>query len=278
LIVENNWFYETDGSRHDAHMHRGFFELKWSLYQRVFSTIPRDVLRYAKELARRTVAISRVGVAYAHDYRVRSGDPDTKDGNSVCTDFVAFVITDLVTDLTDEVGAESRKSLIETQILSLGYEVKTHVTRDPYDVTFLSGAFCTVDGDWYWYPLIGRQLAKLGWTIRQVGEKHTWRDFAGNLHSFRAFSYVPFLRHYVAVVSQLIPSKYRITPPVKRYQVTGQDCPREPTADTWDAIYARYGLGPEDEQQFLSELQAVNTLPFMIDSPIYRILLARDMA
>ncbi len=278
LAVTATYIIEGDGSRHDAHMHELFFELKWAVYRKVIAFVPGDVYKYAMDAARNTVAHTRLGVKYTHAYRVRSGDPDTTDGNCVTTDFVAKVISDIVSGDEWAVPKQEIVRRVEETVLKLGYEVKVKLHRNPFDATFLSGAFLTVDGRWFWYPLVGRLLTKIGWTMRSVSSRRSWIDFAGTLNSFATFKYVPFLRVYIERVSQLIPEKYRLTRPAVRWGVEAGDVPPAPTEDTWDAFYQRYSLSPADEVRFAEALSKVTRLPFILDSQSVRDMVAIDMA
>jgi hypothetical protein len=90
-------YAEGDGSRHDSHMHVGFWRLKWIVYAWIYggwqniSKSIRDVIRFGQELTFGSCKLFRI--TYWHPYRLRSGDCDTSIGNTVCTDFVAWVIS-----------------------------------------------------------------------------------------------------------------------------------------------------------------------------------------
>jgi len=96
----------------------------------------------------------------------------------------------------------------------------------------------------------------------------TWRDYAGVLNSYRDFSFVPFLRTYVDVVSQLIPEEYRLEPPSKRWNVGPGITPQEPGSDTWDWFTRRYSLTVSDEEEFKKSLESIRSLPHMITCPM----------
>jgi hypothetical protein len=261
---------EIDGVRHDAHMHESFIKLKWRVYRKLWDDIPRLVSRLAEEKAARTFGRCQpFSVKYEHPYRVRSGDPDTEKGNSVITDFVAMTSLKIVEENYDKPLNEIF-ALVTAHCLRLGYEIEGHITRNPADVTFLSGFFLPVDGVMYWAPLPGRQLAKIGWSIKSGW---LWRDFAGALNSFKDYLFVPFLRVYVEVVSQLIPEEFRLEPPSKRWAVSPGDTPTTPAYDTWDWFLQRYGLNELDESSFKQRLQMIHTLPYlMYDESIIRLV------
>jgi hypothetical protein len=263
LVVTRGVFGEGDGSRHDAHMHVLFFNLKWLVYS-LLVHIPTYVSQWARDAAVNTVASCYAyGLKWWHAYRTRSGDPDTTDGNTIQTDFVAFDVQRHIEEGLDRGDSLSViKDAIIDSSLKLGYELKVKLTRDPTQVTFLSGGFMPVDGDMYWYPLPGRALQKMGWSTRKF-DKNTWRDFAGKLNSYRDFSFVPFLRVYVDVVSQLIPEEYRLEPPSKRWLVGPGITPQEPSDDTWEWFSRRYSLDKTDEQEFTARLAAIPSLPYM---------------
>ncbi len=279
LIIVNGMFVEVDGAKHDAHMHAGFFEMKWALYQKLFRHIPDEVWRLVRVAAKHTIGISEAfGVKWEHPYRVRSGDPDTEKGNSVCTDFVADVIQQKVSEMMEE---DATIAVMEDEITKhvkrLGYDVEISIRWNASEITFLSGSFVPVDGKWYWYPLPGRQLAKIGWTLRDVDENVMWRDYAGVLNSFRDYMFVPFIRVYVEVVSQLVPEKYRLEPPSRKWLVGPGVTPPGPSADTWEFFSHRYDLTEEDEKEFKHLLETVPSLPYMITSSAVERMLEVDM-
>jgi hypothetical protein len=274
------FFIEIDGSRHDAHMHSEFVKLKWLLYHMVFGDIPHDVERHAENASALTLARARgFGVSWKHPWRTRSGDPDTTKGNSVQTDFLAKVASDHVRSL---LASGHRIPAIEqalTELMfKLGYEITVKITRDSSEVTFLSGFFLPVDGKYYWAPLPGRQLAKIGWSIRNVPVHRMWRDYAGVLNSYRDFSFIPFLRAYVDVVSQLVPLEYRMEQPSKRWLVGPGVTPSAPSDDTWSAFYARYGLSQKDELDFKNALLAIRGAPYILNSSSVKKMMEVDLA
>jgi len=281
LIIVDGVFIEADGERHDSHMNKGFFTAKWRIYKRLLRVIPRTIQRLAMDAAKTTVAISRrFGITYQHSYRVRSGDPDTECGNSILTDLVAKEIQDMVRKLiADGVPVSEMEDIVAAHILRIyGYKVTLKITRDATAVTFLSGAFAPVDGDMYWYPLPGRQLSKIGWSMRDVPEDVRWKDYAGVLNSFRDFSFVPFIRKYVDVVSQMIPEEYRLEKPSRRWLVGPGITPQDPSDDTWDWFSLRYSFDSTDEEEFTIALQGATSLPYMVTSSHIERMARVDMA
>lgn len=254
LIAVDGLFIEADGVRHDSAMHELFIKLKWEIYARVMRSIPIEVQRWARDSARRTVARNTIfQVFWEHNWRTRSGDADTKTGNGVDTDFVAYVVQETVRRL--QPADHCVAGVVEREVLKLGYEITTLVTRDPAQVSFLSGSFMPVDGVMYWYPHPGRQIAKLGWTIRRNSTtKQRYRDFAGALNSFQAYCFVPFLRRYIDRVSELVPEEFRLEPPSKRWAIGSGSTPYLPADDTWDWFTRRYGLTRSDEDAFVEDL------------------------
>jgi hypothetical protein len=280
LIVVNGVIVELDGKRHDAHMHKLFHTLKWSLYFYLCSPVPCDVMEFVYAASRLTTGRnSTYGLKWTHEYRVRSGDFDTERGNSVCADFVAWFVQRCVrSGLEQGLDLRDIEALVVVETLKLGYEVSVKVTRDYTQATFLSGTFLPVEGDMFWAPLPGRQLSKIGWTLRNVKNAHRWRDYAGVLNSYRDFSFVPFLRKYVDIVSQLVPERYRNEPPSKRWTVGPGITPPAPAADTWTAFECRYGLGQAAEEAFAKALLKVDCLPHMLCTEETEQLVEVDLA
>jgi hypothetical protein len=281
-------YAEGDGSRHDSHMHYGFWKLKWYVYVWLaggWQNIPKSIKKVIKLGQEETFGSCKIfGIAYWHPYRLRSGDCDTSIGNTVCTDFVAWFIKVLFAACRKAgMTLDATAKHIEVQCRDqLGYSLKLNLTRDVSSITFLSGIFLPVGEVTYWCPLPGRLMARLGTTLSKPGRITRYRDLAGTINSFKAYKFVPFLRVYLAVVSSLIPEQYRLSEPKGRdfdYKtVSGDDyTPAEPSADTWAFFEARYGLSQAGEAAFRVSLAAAKSIPFMIRSHEFDILVSKDV-
>jgi len=277
LINVCGWWIEVDGKRHDAHMTGAFLEFSYRVWEKVMDYIPAEVYRYVIKGSKKRIASNKqYGLKWTHEHRVCSGDPWTKDNNSVCADLVASHVEDTFREnmhLVDELW----EKIIKDKLLRLGYEVEITITRNPEDVTFLSGAFYPVGGVVYWGPLPGRQLAKIGWSLRRHAQAKSWKEFAGILNSYRDYSFIPFLRRYVDIVSQLIPEPHRLAPPSLKWMVGPGITPQAPDHDTWDWFYQRYGLNRSDEDYFAAQLLAVDVLPYMIHNESVSIMVDVDL-
>jgi hypothetical protein len=299
LLIDEEYgvvYAEGDGSRHDAHMHRWFIELKWLVYILIcggWQNIPKsifDVVRAGQEM---TIAKARFMIKYWHPYRVRSGDCDTSGGNTVMTDFVAFQIKEKFHEQR-KLGKTLEETAEAIEIFSrdsLGYSLKLNLTLDSTRITFLSGLFVPVDGKTFWCPLPGKLLAKIGWTITLPGKVSRWQNLAGTLNSFKAYKFVPFVRVYLESLMNLIPERYRLTAPggsvrdrerlnnPNRFSshVEGVGTPDEPGHDTWTFFEARYGLSQKDEAAFQVELDRVTAIPFMLESYVFSKLVEVDV-
>jgi len=279
-VIVDGLILELDGSKHDSHMNSEFFEFKWTLYHLLCHEIPRRVIRLAREGARITLGVNyALAVWWTHTYRTRSGDPDTEKGNSVQTDIVAWSSQNIVREM-NRAGASHTVIMdaVVKNALRFGYVVSGKLSSDPTSTSFLSGSFMPVDGQMYWYPNVGRQLVKLGWSLRSCGPERTWREYAGVLNSYRDFSFVPFLRTYVDVISQLVPEQYRLAPPTKRWLIGPGKTPQSPSDDTWDWFSRRYSLTKSDEEEFKRTLESITSLPFVVRSEYVEHMLRVDMA
>jgi hypothetical protein len=270
-------FVEVDGKRHDAHMHYYFWWLKWEVYRIIVvmsgrSWTPRYGLISASQA--RTKASSRSGVKCEYENRVRSGDPDTSGGNSLCTIFISTVVRSL---LTAGLGPEG---VAEYFACKMGYEVEIKVENLSAHTTFLSGTFVPVDGVVFWTPKIGRLIASLGWSHRNpFTREEAWQRYAGTLNSFAPYQFLPFFRIYYARVRSLIPEEYRDAVSFEKRTVLVNDVsyPTEPGPDTWQFIFERYNLTHADELSFGSELSEATSLPFMLGDGVARTLFDVDV-
>jgi hypothetical protein len=271
------YFVEVDGTRHDAHMHSGFFKLKWAVYAAV-TDIPVYITRYYKRLTEFTTAQFPHGVSYSHPFRVRSGDADTKLGNSLCT---WAVVEEIVDHLHAADGvASGMESARESLLQRCGYEIEYKVSEELSDVSFLSGLLVPVYDTLYWVPKPGRLMDRIGWTTTAVTTTHQiYRQLAGTLNSFQAYRFLPFWRVYLENSMRLIPEEYRLTPPSENRQIDSTGIlATEPSAETWAFFAARYGLTQRDEEAFSVHMARVTSLPYMVDSYVLERLSEVDAA
>lgn len=289
VIVANTPFLLClDGRRHDAHMHSGFWDLNRVTYELLVEKAEpqdrpkmRDRVAFALNCSKHTRATTRVGVTYEHDYRVRSGDPDTTMSNTKRTDALArhawYVVRDYLSQVIAEFGdwalVPNVQSVmiqcfeyVQSSLLRLGYEVTGFVTRDLWRAELLSGIFLPVNGTWFWAPKPGRWLEKVGWTLKYPTPAVGISNFVGAVKSFVHYQFVPFLRSYLEAVSKWFPDV--CGPPVYRQVGSTGDLPVCPAADTWATFSARYGICESDERAFEEALAAVTTLPHMLRSEL----------
>jgi hypothetical protein len=259
LLLYRGVVFEGDGSKHDAHMHKLFMALKWALYT-MFFHIPYLIVLVACQMARTTTAtVRQFGIWYKHVARVRSGDWDTTEGNSIIVVFIAWCIYRVVKDNFD---SPKLVDLVQDECKKLGYNLTLEIHHDPACASFLSGSFAPVGGRMMWYPHVGRTLRKLGWTIHRKGWAKMVRDYRSAVLSYRDFEYVPFLRLYVAHVCSILGDGAA----GKRWGVKAAKGIGPPQDDTWDWFFRRYGLTREDEAEFGRALKACTEIPFMVHS------------
>ena len=276
---EFGWVYLIgDGGRHDAHMHEGFWELKWRCYEHVASPLPNRIDTLVKASQEHTFSKANFEIEYSHPYRVRSGDPDTSMGNSVCTDFIASTTVLWFREHRARgTGLQATSDLIVQRWATLGYDLELEITLDSWRAEFLSGCFMPVGGVTYWIPKVGRLLSRIGWFLTRAGKVGRWRYLAGTINSFKQYRFVPFLRVYLERIMQLIPEQYRHTPP--RYETWGVGAavgPMEPEADSWEFFLCRYGLTERDEKSFQVGLNLVDTLPFALTDESVGVMVGVD--
>lgn len=277
------WYVEIDGSRHDAHMHEGFYRLKWSIVHKTVA-VPPLVSQVYERGQLMTSAKTPHGVSYKHAFRVRSGDPDTKRGNSMMAHFVAWLAEREYDTKRGTIQSEAQLNEFQTGLEhklaeQFGYEIKTKVSNSASDVSFLSGCFYPVAGTVIWGPKVGKLLARIGWTTTRVDGQRMWTQLAGTLNSFAAYRFLPFLRVYLNKVMSLVPEAYRSQPPTERRRIdTTGITVTEPDQELWDFFLARYGLTERDELTFSVELANATSLPYLVDSRVIEVLAAVDLA
>jgi len=277
-LLNRTYYIHCDGSRHDSHMNHCFHDLKWLVYKRLLGDYWDEECEWFKKGQAYTNAhVMSSGIRYRHKNRVRSGDPDTTLGNSICTFFVAYVIAVLskMYLLLGKTFAELTTLIVEA-VTELGYTVKYNIDVEPYNVTFLSGLFVPVNGQTWWCPLPGRLLAKIGWTTNpNIG----LIEFAGTIASFKHYLFVPFLGEYLRYSEGLLPVKMRNITPKFDYgvMVAGGVVPLQPAEDTWEFFLGRYSLDRSAALQFSVDLRRATTLPYLLKSKIFEVLCLVDV-
>jgi hypothetical protein len=307
------YFIEVDGKRHDAHMHGGFREHKFEVYEMLLSMLlkfggPVDsievhpgynnlgaLLARLKSGQKSTQGKTNDEIRYSHVNRVCSGWADTSFGNSVSTDLCGYAVKESAIEYYNLVGTmDGAGEYISKTLRDMGYEIKIKISTDPADVTFLSGLFVPVDGQTWWIPKPGRLIAGIGWTTTRPTKKTKWRHLAATINGFGMYRFVPFLRVYCGKVMSLIPEEYRCVTiddlhpdEMKGLKHTVQTqmggahrrlkFPLLPSASTWEFFDARYHLSQEDEKRFTICLDKADCLPFMVDSYAMKILASVDL-
>jgi len=186
------WYLESDASTWDAFVNNGMIDYK----HRHLDNVDRRMGDFARQYARTRVQIrgkNGTVLAYTLAATVRSGYNDTTSGNSL--------INAIAT------AQAMRAARLEGRILVAGDDMLTAVTSSPHggwtpnlivdaakavsgaltrfgivpkwgafmdvgDTTFCSSGFYRFGGRLTFLPLLGRQLAKLWWTTKDISPKH----------------------------------------------------------------------------------------------------------
>jgi len=140
-----------------------------------------------------------------------------------------------------------------------------------------------------WGPKPGRLIAKMPWSHLNLRVSTARRVLRGNALGFYATTrHVPFAREYVDAILRLTSSYEAVFTPSGEWVFRSQHKHAEMEGDaviagveypsTWNMIYSLYGLTPADLQDFVRALDAVDSVPCVLNHYVLEILNRVDNA
>lgn len=182
------WYLESDGSTWDALVNDGMIDYK----HQHMGIVSRRIAAFAEGYRTTPVTVrgrQSQGLAYTLQATVRSGYNDTTSGNSLInavatakalaaaglTGRVLVAGDDMLTAVTgptavthDDKYVLDKCELVASGLIGFGIKPKWGAFRDVTQTTFCSSGFYRVANKLAFLPLLGRQLAKMWWTTKDI--------------------------------------------------------------------------------------------------------------
>jgi len=283
---------EIDQSRYDAHMGSEAHELEQEFYEEYgigLYAFARDV--YEAQFFTR--GYSSKGIKYRVKYTTKSGVPYTSCGNSLINGLVMSTILrklgikhykmlvlgddNLIVIRGIIAGRELDRIINAFKVVnnSLGFSVKIKSHHSWANAEFCSSIFWPVQGGFVLGPKIGRQLPKLGFSLRALSDP----DVKGMMLGWKKqVKYIPVLRQYVALQLKMlggVAANPYCDERAKYKSLVVED--HAITTETCDFFFDRYGIGVEEaEESFANAVNgAVRTS--MVDWPLLECFISTDV-
>lgn len=288
----------VDGSRHDSQMVERFLRLEHEVFYGLMEEWLDDLFEPEEVVAMEEAFGRQFGVEPAVYRKGRSklllanlavsrksGDLNTSNGNSSIVIVLAVAVVHAlalsgVSQFAGKPETEGRiQHIVSCALSDLGYKATVAVAdfHESHKYDFLSGLFVPVEGGYAWIPKPGRQIAKLGWSVKRP-KRDWWKDTYSRVAGYETWLWVPFFGVLLNRVYELIPDRYRTGAPAKRWGV--EFSPNDPHIAN-EATYAffeeRYGLTRADESKLAQALACVTSLPWMLESSVIDALTEVDL-
>jgi len=231
--TDNVTIFEIDYSRFDAHQGQHCHDLE-ALYYRRAGLNNHASADFVFKQQNHTIGYLPRGTSYVVENTRKSGDPNTSCGNSIINGSLTkyifskngiegkmlvqgddnLFVTRQVFSLSEMKNLEE---LIKNEYLKFGFVITLRVTSDWSKAEFCSKVFWPVapvsvtnsQGKEIYYrpesyilgPKIGRALAKVGWSLKDLNPDQVYGKIAGMMADFSA---IPVLRTYVQMVFQIL--------------------------------------------------------------------------
>lgn len=198
-------YYERDAKTYDACINEFMTEIKLWLAERCDPALA-DFM--ARSVNVRGWMRSKGGstIEYTTDNTTKSGHNDTTSSNTLFNAIITgnamlragvkgYVLVagdDMLMAITDMCGrdpAEVKAELMKHES-DQGIVPKAAMIGDITCTNFISACFLEDEGEYYFCPLIGRQVSKLNATVNRVHKKNLKKHIAGLAHCFDAFKHM----------------------------------------------------------------------------------------
>jgi hypothetical protein len=242
--------------------------------------MPHDVVFH--ELKAGTHGRTRHGITYSARQQLCSGDGATSLlGNLGNVFLVMTYCLKMKLDFFLIISGDDGLTLLDREVdltdfsahcNSLGFTIKPKLCMHISQVSFCSKLFWpTLNGPYVLGPLPGRQLGKLGFTLKT----NQGGNLKGAMISMqRDANHVPFLRLYVKRMIALLTGKAKHER--RQAHTLHTTKPHEVNNETWLIVWQRYGLRQTDEDTFGAWLNTITALPHLESNKIIDVLTRID--
>lgn len=237
-----------------------------------------------------THGVSREGVKFETPYVRNSGDPWTTLFNTVLNGALMSYVycRDRECDPRDmrvkffaggDDGAlfyDGAQVDFSTELGKLGFPATVKHVAHLHEVEFLSCRLTATSTGWNLIPMVGKIIAKLGYSVRATTPKIAKAIALGAAQSLYASSSgCPPLRAYLDAVIHVCSGVTPIKPRDEEWKLTTQYT-GEPTAQTWAQLWDIYGWSPALQEALVLRLSTVHDAGVVISSPALELLCDRD--
>jgi len=281
---------EGDATRMDAHLKRPAFESMMKFHRHLkMPTRIGDILR---EKVATVGVMRRTRTRYQIDGTRKSGDSETTNENTdftlasymYCleqqgakgpgTDYaLAGAGDDVIVLIHPSVPIDLR--LLEQHMLNLGMVVEVSLHRQVADATFLSALFYPSQEGTVLSPMIGRLLARLGWsaTPQRDYDAYMWAVATGLSN---ATTHIPILRALIYKMKEL-GREGDVTLKADDVWKTKTEIAHGLSLDIYAFLEQRYGIGCDIIDQIEDEITQIESMPYVWQHPAIRIIIDRDV-
>jgi len=275
----SRWFYERDGAKWDSTMSYTHSDWKLKMYD---AMLPDFADRMAQCVDVRGFGVFREGLlSYRVGATVKSGHNDTSLGNSLINALISVEAL-LANGLAGDVIVCGDDSLIalpqRPDVAALmaverecGIVPEARLFDHPSNCTFLSGRWYPNGDSFVFGPLLGRQIAKLWWTVNPP----SWRQREAYLRSVALGLWgvchgIPVLRQFLTgwgLSSSLAP---------KRSVYAGVTIDWQ--QDLHGFVSWRYGISVDELVQLEQWLDGLPRQPLFLVHPVLDRIMSVDLA
>lgn len=270
----SHW-YERDGKNWDATMQRMHHEHKMKWYD----MMPPEILKYInKGFKVRGTYIDRKGFRkykYMLNGTVKSGHNDTTIGNSIINAMIAYESCKLLglkahiivmgDDCLVGVEGDFDEHALANIEYDLGIKPEYRKFTDIRDVTFISARwYPKLGGGWCFGPLLGRQFARLFWTVTDVPKRTVQRYVNAVIKGSNIFfGDCTIMKELFNAVGTDGPSLEIDSKYVKKYFK-----PYDTQDVDWAEVYLDYGITMADMLQYKRTLASLPRVDGVVKSAI----------
>jgi hypothetical protein len=163
-----------------------------------------------------------------------------------------------------------------TQFAKLGFPATIRHVAHLHEVEFLSCRLVSTSTGWNFVPMVGKTIAKLGYSVRAQTPHIAKRIARGAAMSvYSSSSGCPPLRAYLDAVLRVTSDCDPITPRDEPWRMN-QQATGDPTPETWSQLGDIYGWSQPLQFALENALATVDSAGSIIDSPALQLLCDRD--
>jgi hypothetical protein len=237
-----------------------------------------------------THGVSREGVKFTTPYVRNSGDPWTTLFNTTLNAFLmSYVYCRLhecdPRDMQARFFAGGDDGALfyngprigfTTELARLGLPATVKHVSHLHEIEFLSCRLTHTSTGWNFVPMVGKTIAKLGYSVRAATEHKAKQIARGAAQSmYAASSACPPLRAYLDAVLRVTEGARAIAPNDEPWKMTAQHT-GDATDETWAHLWQVYGWDQSLQDTLVARLATIKEAGSIIESPALEVLIDRD--